>query len=211
MFDESARFGRPSAMRWRQRVDRLRYSAPRGQGLDQRAAFKIVADQRFWRKANSQPRQDGGTHGLRTIRAEIAGDLDRRAGAAGPLEHPAVGRIPSCVEDTGVRGQVLRASKRLGEPQIVRARDEQSGVFAKLRSTGSPASSARSPKSGAMCPPRRRTPFSRPVGRKRISSTRSWWSATSPSATTCTARRRYRSTFRRPRSSWPEPRCLAGR
>ena len=51
MFDESARFGRPSAMRWRQRVDRLRYSAPRGQGLDQRAAFKIVADQRFWRKA----------------------------------------------------------------------------------------------------------------------------------------------------------------
>jgi hypothetical protein len=95
-------------MRGRQRVDRLRYSAPRGQGLDQRAAFKIVADQRFRRKANSQPRKDGGTHGLRTVRAEIAGDLDRRAGTARPLERPAVGRMRlACVY-----GKL----KRLGPP-----------------------------------------------------------------------------------------------
>ena len=95
MFNESARFGRPSAMRGRQRVDRLRYAAPRGQRLDQRAEFKIVADQQFRRKANSQPREDSGAHGLRTVRTEIAGDLDRRPGAARPLERPPVGRIPS--------------------------------------------------------------------------------------------------------------------
>jgi hypothetical protein len=36
VFDERASFGRPSAMRGRQRVDRLRYPTPRGQRLDQR-------------------------------------------------------------------------------------------------------------------------------------------------------------------------------
>ncbi len=111
VFNESACFGGPSAMRRRERVDRLRYAAPRGQGLDQRAQFKIIADQQFRRKANSQPREDSDAHGLRTVRAEIAGDLDRRAGAARPLERPPVGRIPSGVEDAGVRGQVLRASE----------------------------------------------------------------------------------------------------
>ena len=94
MFDEGASFGRPSAMRGRQRVDRLRYAAPRGQRLDQRAAFNIVADQQFRHEANSQSREDGSAQGLRTVRAEIAGDRDRRAGAARPLERPAVRRVP---------------------------------------------------------------------------------------------------------------------
>jgi hypothetical protein len=94
VFDESASFGRPAAMRGRQCVDRLRYAAPRGQRLDERAAFKVVADQQFRHKANSQPREDGSAHGLRTVRSEIAGDRDRRAGAARPLERPAVRRVP---------------------------------------------------------------------------------------------------------------------
>jgi hypothetical protein len=103
VFNEGARFGGPSAVRGHQRVDRLRYAAPRGQGFDQRAVLKIVADKQFRRKANSQPREDSSAHGLRTVRAEIAGDLDRRVSATRPLERPLVGRVSSCVEDAGMR------------------------------------------------------------------------------------------------------------
>ena len=120
-------------MEWHESVDRLRRAAPSGKRLNERAADEIVADQEFGHEADPEAREDRRAHCLRAVRPEIARDVDCSARASRTIEYPTARSVPPHIEDAGVRGEVLRLGKRLGETQIIWTCDEQPAAFANFR------------------------------------------------------------------------------
>ena len=110
MLDERARFRRTPAMGRCESVDRLRQAAPSGERLDDRAALEIIANQQFGHKADTAPLKDRRAHGLRAVRPEIAGDVDRSARSSGAIKCPTPLRVPLRIENARVRGEILRRS-----------------------------------------------------------------------------------------------------